>query len=375
MHDSIYKIQTANLLKINDQNYTKIDTSGFINHPPQVISYKNNDYLIYPSKKKYIYDISLMAFKYNIEYPVDQNYISSYHPLYFQNKSLLDLFFISFNSKSSYISYKPVQINQIENLRSFNLETKPSRATSLNYQVQNFTKSKLNQMRYLFFKVKEDSQIYFTKTDDEATAPSVRLLVPKNSKSQRIFPEIAWDLPDDPSGIIGYGYVIDQRPSTTPSIINLPENERMITTRFLDVGNYFFHIVAVDSLNNVSEVTHTPFAVEDRDNAVGFNIKKIFVEEELTQLDISDEMAYPTYKEYIEKAHALIVKNKYHLARNYINLASIINPSRIESYVMLQLIDRHETKWTNKYKMHMSALIFILTILLLTGTLYRLSHK
>ena len=68
-------------------------------------------------------------------------------------------------------------------------------------------------------------------------------------------PLFEWTIPDDPSGIAGYSYVLDQSSSTTPdTTIDTTGNSKSYTN--VDDGIFWFHVRAQDNADNWGAADH-----------------------------------------------------------------------------------------------------------------------
>ena len=151
-----------------------------------------------------------------------------------------------------------------------------------------------------------------------------------------------WKAPDDPSGIAGYAYVIDTNAATTPATVNLSAGERFVSTKLLNKGSYFLHIRAIDTLYNVSPVTHLPFHIKP----VALVRKKIVkrkgagkISEKISRM-VYNTRSFDAFYDYLRKAENKIEANDYIYARKYLNLASVIKPNRMETFLLLQTIQK-----------------------------------
>ncbi len=74
-------------------------------------------------------------------------------------------------------------------------------------------------------------------------------------------PVLDWTTPDGPAPIVGYSYVLDQNPNTTPDTVYETTGN---TASYLDVsdGVWYFHVRALDNANNWGPAAHYRIRVD-----------------------------------------------------------------------------------------------------------------
>jgi len=71
-----------------------------------------------------------------------------------------------------------------------------------------------------------------------------------------------WKIEDEPSGIAGYAYLLDNRSDSNPDFYNLGGDSGSLFKKGLQGGNYFFHLKYKDRAGNESRVYHYPFSID-----------------------------------------------------------------------------------------------------------------
>ena len=67
-----------------------------------------------------------------------------------------------------------------------------------------------------------------------------------------------WQPPADPNGVLGYSYVVDQKPETLPDE-KIVTREPRCHLKNLKPGAWVFHVRACDGAGNWGPATHLPF--------------------------------------------------------------------------------------------------------------------
>lgn len=71
-----------------------------------------------------------------------------------------------------------------------------------------------------------------------------------------------WTHPKDPSGIQGYAYIIDKKPKTKPTLLNLSSLKKNLRIDYMKSGNYYLHINYKDKADNSSKTSHYNFIID-----------------------------------------------------------------------------------------------------------------
>ena len=104
---------------------------------------------------------------------------------------------------------------------------------------------------------KNYSVIKFCKADEYCAPPVVFSTTHKSNQwSYENSVVLKWECPDDISGIKGYAYAFDKNPETVPDIENLPAEVNGKSFEKVSDGIYYFHLRAIDKLNNFSPPVH-----------------------------------------------------------------------------------------------------------------------
>ncbi|MCK4777983.1 MAG: hypothetical protein KAS39_06350, partial [Actinomycetia bacterium] len=111
-------------------------------------------------------------------------------------------------------------------------------------------------------KKNKSKKIKFTTNDLRAPSPVVSS--PNITEGEFTATKIVkflWEASYDPSGLNGFGYILDNRPKTSVDIKTCERITDSITFYNLEDNRWYFHIASVDTLGNWSKTTHFPFSI------------------------------------------------------------------------------------------------------------------
>ncbi len=83
-----------------------------------------------------------------------------------------------------------------------------------------------------------------------------RKAVSRNSAS------FSWKLPNDPSGVQGYAFLVDKSAGTNPDLYNLPGTKTGLSIDYMEPGVYYLHLRYMDKAGNESETSHYNFIID-----------------------------------------------------------------------------------------------------------------
>ncbi|HMB01082.1 MAG TPA: hypothetical protein VKS21_08865 [Spirochaetota bacterium] len=368
-YDSIYTFSVSNVLDIDKARPQKIITSGFSDYPPLYFIYQNQDYICFPSKKATLYQIKLLALQDRIEYDISPSFVNAYKVQIFRNPGSVGFYFITHTSDKAQISYRNIDLDKIYNFQ-YMKTNKTRNLTDPDLAFHNYSITESDKMKYIFFIPDRKNIIYYSREDHFAPVPHVQKKIIKEEYDQSnniFYPRFSWREPDDPSRIAAYASIIDRDKNTVPLYVNHSQKERYKEAANIEPGRYYFHLRAVDNLRNFSKTRHIPFTVytkkkpkrlprEERERLAMLRLQ----EEMEKQEALRKKLAYPVYLDYIKKAMTSVKQKEYFLAEENINLAAVILPERIESYILLQNIEKKRSRFFYQYKIHLFIAFFIL---------------
>lgn len=227
---------------------------------PNFVVKENKLYLVYYSRKfqENQFKTSLKSKIFDIqqnwnlisENQIDFAFAEYYQIELFFHKELFHLIWYTYRGKNCDIYYSISE--------DFLNWTEPERITETgkNWNIKLFYTEKYN---YLVYQkdLKNKSLIYLARSDETCLPPEV--FSPSHKTNQWSYENsvtIKWKTPSDISGIKAYAYKIDQFPDTIPDIENLSAEIEGKTFEQLPNGIHYFHIRAIDKLNNLSETVH-----------------------------------------------------------------------------------------------------------------------
>ncbi len=137
--------------------------------------------------------------------------------------------------------------------------TEPIQITTEGIKNWNFkTTTNNNKIVMIYEKdFKNKSLIYLRESDEKCLPPVVSSTTHKsNIWSYSDSVTFQWKTPEDPSGIQGFSYALDNYPNTEPDIENMSAEINGRTFNQIGNGIFYFHIRAIDGNNNWSDTAH-----------------------------------------------------------------------------------------------------------------------
>ncbi|HBE04312.1 MAG: hypothetical protein A2096_13240 [Spirochaetes bacterium GWF1_41_5] len=347
--DSIYMAQ-GNPLAITPADFKKIASEGYINYPPRLLEYSGKTILLFPSRRRAVFQISLFVPETHRETVISPRFLDAVEPLFIRQKKM-QIFFTGLRSGESFlysvqIDPDTVPPGEIEDLSAV-------RASGGKFQ----TAAVSSAGPYLFFTLKNRHKIYFTAPDHSASAPLVRKKIITDRKRQLLYPQFFWETPPDPSGIAGYASLIDQNPSSVPAIINIDRDERFISAQYYNPGGYFLHIRSVDTLGNASQPVHIAFRVDEYVSRIAGLKPSGRAPLRPAETTVPREAA-TRYTEYIRQAQIHFRQGNMAAAKRFINLASLIIPEAPAHIILALCIYRRENTFFRKNYLPVSIFLF-----------------
>lgn len=111
-----------------------------------------------------------------------------------------------------------------------------------------------------------NGNLYLQKTDMETSPLKIYSPThPSGTITTLTDAKIMWTIGNEPSGVDGYAYLLDQRSDSKPDFYNLDGEASSVTKKGLAGGNYYFHIRYKDKAGNESPVYNYSFSVDASD--------------------------------------------------------------------------------------------------------------
>ncbi|MFC1504087.1 hypothetical protein ACFL6D_01580 [Spirochaetota bacterium] len=366
IYDSINYVQGADIAYMPFVNARTVNTHGVSDYPPACFRYKNNTYLLFPSKTKVLYTVKLFSIRTSKIYNISSRFFNAFNVHHFLDKGFLDVFYIIYNNTISKLSHRRIDLDNIHKPGILE-QSKEAICTRDDVTVNLLASSSYAGTKSLFFTYHNSKSIYAAMNDLSCPAPNIRQLQKADRERNLIFADFIWESPEDPSGIAGYAYSIDAYAYTIPGVVNLSSKDRYISSYHLGLGSYYLHLITIDTLGNMSSVVHAPFLIKR------LPPPKPFQKSTYKRREAPAGLSYNNYIQYITKAEEHILKKDFYAAKKHINLASIISAQRIESCVLAQLIEKKESGFIAKYKYYFILIIFFILWLSLFLTFHILS--
>lgn len=123
----------------------------------------------------------------------------------------------------------------------------------------------VNDNIYVIWEEDDRGNILFTSRDRSCPAPSIAACSHNSNEwSYKKDVIIKWTLDEDSSGIKDYAYLIDELPETKPDlfIASFPVDEAKFYN--LKDGIWYFHLIARDNMDNLSEPLHYRIKINSR---------------------------------------------------------------------------------------------------------------
>jgi hypothetical protein len=377
IRDSLCYFQTSDFSQIKNAKPNLLIPFGWSDHPPDILSYQGNITILISRKRDSAYLLRLLSDKNKIEYPISQEYINAYSPVYLFENGILDLFYLGNLGGKSQIYHRKIDLNRIDQIDSLSSDFSNIAATKPDNNVYALSLCKKGSESYIFYICSNDGAIYYSKTDRSVQGLQIEkeLKIENNEE----YYDFAWKIPDDPSGISGYSYIIDDKPDTLPVIVNLSAQERFVSTKHLKKeGDYFLHIKVIDGIGNSGPVEHIVFStgkvsektifarINESTSQSKINKAIEFINSELSLSNDYEKGSYLALLNYYKEVEKNIMEKNYSLARKNLNRCILIDPFRMETALYLQLIKKEEENPFYKYQMLLNIFLFLALILLLS---------
>jgi hypothetical protein len=348
--DSIYIQELKRMQDVDPFKFVRINTSSLINYPPAFIMIKEKPYILYSGSKNAYFNISIYDVNESIEHTLTGPYVNAHSPNITVSDESFDLYYLSRQNGRDVLCYQNITYRALA--RYFKTSgRKEILVLTKQGDINSYAIAMLKGQDRIIFTDVLHSGLYMTKRDTSVDVPAVVSYMKEHNG--KVFPYFFIESTPDPAGMLGYAYQIDTVPDTRPDIINMSDGDDSIGTQDLPVGKYYLHIAAVDKLNNVSPVVHLPFSVTVKSNTYSKNpenenkdpnsalivVTGDAVREAGTSARIENVRnadAVRVYYEHIKKAVHHIDKNDYFSARKYLNLAALIDPDRIDHFILIE---------------------------------------
>jgi hypothetical protein len=362
IHDNLSTIRIRDIFSLHDATVSTMLPKGFSDHPLVYIEYNNKIYFFTPRKRQSIYNLKMIDMQTKLEYHLSPRYAHAYGVDILQKNNMLDLFYIQQVQSNCQLVYRKLDLNKINNVGYMDSD-RNSVVTSDSFIIRSYDLCRLKKDTYVFFLPEGKNKIYFSKTDRSTPKIRVNTVYKVNEDRSKVYPQLYWEEPDDPSGIAGYAYAINKLAKYNPETVNLSADERYVPTKHISTGNYVFHIRAIDNFFNVGPTVHVPFEIkpytsEKRAITVPVAVAVVETNEEI---ETYDSAPYEVYQNYMNIAREKYNEGNMLYARKYLNLATVILPNRLETFILLQAISKRENKFFNRYRIQI-ILFFIFII-------------